>query len=163
MEPTIVANPEIVVPQLNLATLGVPHGVEGPLSNGQGRNGGIGNGDRGGVGDGDGPGAGIGRDGGVSGVRSGFQGVTTQPVLLFKADADYSDEARKAKVQGSVMISAEIDARGQVQNLSVSHGLGLGLDERAIDAVRKWRFRPATRNGKPVPTSALIEVSFRLL
>ena len=54
-------------------------------------------------------------------------------------------------------------ARGQVQNVSVTHGLGLGLDERAIDAVRHWKFRPASRNGKPAVSSALVEVSFRLL
>ena len=163
MEPTIIANAEIVVPQLNLAQLGDPHGVEGPLSNGPGKNGGIGNGDRGGVGAGNGPGAGPGENGGVAGIRPGFQGVATEPVLLFKAEPEYSDEARKARVQGSVMIHAVIDAGGQVQNLSIAHGLGLGLDERAVEAVRKWRFRPATRNGKAVPANALIEVSFRLL
>ena len=163
MEPTIIANAEIVVPQLNLAQLGDPHGVEGPLSNGPGKNGGIGNGDRGGVGAGNGPGAGPGENGGVAAVRQGFQEAATEPVLLFKAEPEYSDEARKARVQGSVTIRAEIDARGQVQNLSIAHGLGLGLDERAVEAVRKWRFRPATRNGKAVPANALIEVSFRLL
>jgi len=50
-----------------------------------------------------------------------------------------------------------------VQNIAVSQGLGLGLDDRAIEAVRKWKFRAGTRNGKPVPTNALIQVTFRLL
>jgi TonB family protein len=163
MEPAIVANPEIAVPQLTLAQIGLPNGVVGPPSNGTGRNGGIGNGNRGGVGDGDGPGAGPGDRGGVASARSGLQGAITQPVLIYKAEPEYSEEARKAKVQGSVMIHAEIDARGQIQNISIARGLGLGLDERAAEAVRKWRFRPATQNGKPVAANALIEVSFRLL
>ncbi len=162
-EPTIIANPEIAIAQLNLAQFGDPHGANGPLSGGPGRGSGIGDGDDTGVGPGKGPGAGPGRDGGVSAIRSGFQGATTEPVLLWKAEPEYSEEARKAKVQGSVMIRAEIDARGQIQNPAVSQSLGLGLDERAVEAVRKWRFRPGTRNGKPVTTSTLIQVTFRLL
>ena len=58
---------------------------------------------------------------------------------------------------------AEIDARGQVGNITVAQGLGLGLDERAIAAVQKWKFRAGMRNGKPVATPALIYLTFRLL
>jgi protein TonB len=87
----------------------------------------------------------------------------TEPVLLWKAEPEYTDEARKAKVQGVVIVRAEIDAHGQVQNISVAQGLGLGLDERAIAAVQKWKFRAGTRNGRPVSTSALIHLTFRLL
>jgi protein TonB len=99
----------------------------------------------------------------VSAIGSGFKGAFTQAVLLWKAEPEYTDAARKAGIQGSVMIRAEIDAHGQVQNLIVAQGLGLGLDEQALAAVRKWRFRPGTQNGKAVTTSALIQVSFRLL
>jgi protein TonB len=163
IEPTIIANPEIAVPQLNLAQYGDPHGVVGPPSAGPGKHGGIGDGDGTGVGPGHGPGAGPGRDGGIASAQTGFQGSLTEPTLLWKTEPEYSDEARKAKVQGSVIMRVEIDARGQVQNISVAQGLGLGLDDRAIAAVRKWKFRPGTRNGKPVPTNALIQVTFRLL
>src|ERR1035437_9534324 len=114
-------------------------------------------------GSGRGPRAGPGRDGGIASAQSGFQGSLTDPVLLWKAEPEYSDEARKAKLQGSVIMRVEIDARGQVQNIAVSQGLGLGLDDRAIEAVRQWKFRAGTRNGKPVPTNALIQVTFRLL
>ena len=62
-----------------------------------------------------------------------------------------------------MIVRVEIDARGQVQNIAVAQGLGLGLDERAIAAVQKWKFRAGTRNGKPVSTNALIQVTFRLL
>jgi TonB family protein len=66
-------------------------------------------------------------------------------------------------VQGTVALVVEIDARGVPQNIRVQQGLGFGLDERAVEAVRSWRFRPATRNGRPVPSGARIDVSFRLL
>ena len=87
----------------------------------------------------------------------------TEPVLLYKVDPEYSEEARKAKLQGVVLVRAVIDARGQVQNIEVAQGLGLGLDERAMAAVEKWKFRAGMRNGKPVATSALIQLTFRLL
>jgi periplasmic protein TonB len=163
IEPTIIADPEIAVPQLNLAQFGDPHGVPGPPSAGRGGGGGIGDGYGTGVGPGEGAGAGPGRDGGIASGQLGFQGSRTEPVLLWKAEPEYSDEARKAKMQGSVIMHVEIDVRGQVQNIAVAQGLGLGLDERAIAAVRKWKFRAGTRNGKPVPTNALIQVTFRLL
>ncbi len=163
IEPTIIANPEISLPQINLAALGDPHGVPGPPSAGPGKGGGIGDGDGTGVGPGVGPGAGPGRDGGIAGGRAGFQGSVTEPVLLWKAEPEYSEEARKAKMQGTVIVRAEIDAHGQVQNISVAQGLGLGLDEKAIAAVQKWKFRPGTRNGKPVAMQAMIHLSFRLL
>src|SRR5664279_5161280 len=163
IEPTIVANPEIALPQLNLAQFGDPHGAAGPPSAGPGDGGGIGKGHGTGVGPGQGPGAGPGRDGGIASGQSGFQGSLTEPVLLWKAEPEYSEEARKAKLQGSVLMRVEIDTRGQVQNMVVAQGLGLGLDERAMDAVRKWKFRAGMRNGRPVITSALIQVTFRLL
>ena len=114
IEPSIIANPEIAVAQVNLAQFGDPHGVIGPPSAGPGKGGGIGDGDGTGVGPGKGAGAGPGRDGGIS-PQSGFQGSLTEPVLLWKVDPEYSEEARKAKLQGVVMVRAVIDARGQVQ------------------------------------------------
>jgi len=109
------------------------------------------------------PAQGPGRGCGISSGHAGFQGGVTEPVLLWKSEPEYSEEARKAKIQGTVIVSAEIDARGQVQNISIAQGLGLGLDEKAISAVQKWKFRPGTRNGKPVATPAIIQLSFRLL
>ena len=162
IEPSILASPEIAVAQLNLAQFGDPHGVMGPLSAGPGKGGGIGNGDGTGVGSGDGAGAGPGHGSGIAG-QSGFQGSLTEPVLLYKVDPEYSEEARKAKLQGVVMVRAVIDVRGRVQDIAVAQGLGLGLNERAIAAVQQWKFRAGMRNGKPVATSALIQLTFRLL
>ena len=76
-------------------------------------------------------------------------------MLLWKIDPEYSDEARKSKIQGLVVLYIEVDARGQAARVSVRQGLGLGLDERAVEAVRRWKFRPGYRGGRPVTMSAL--------
>lgn len=159
VEPTILATQAF--PALELPTIGVPDGVDGPSSPGRGKNNGFGDGEGGGNGSGNGPyyGTGDGGAGGAGGLRS----VTTQPVLLNKKEPEYSEEARKVRLQGTVALTIEIDARGVPQNIRVQQGLGLGLDERAVEAVRGWRFRPATRNGKPVTSAARVDVTFRLL
>ena len=163
MEPTIVVSPDVALPRVDLAQFGLPNGVLGPPSQGPGAGGGIGAGDGTGVGNGHGPGYGDGPGGlGISGA-AGFQGSFTGPVLLSKIEPEYTDEARRAHLSGAVVLRIEVDLRGQAQNITVRQGLGLGLDERAVDAVSKWRFRPGAVNGKPVVTTALVEVYFRLL
>jgi periplasmic protein TonB len=164
MEPALVGDPNIKVAVLNLP-IGLPNGVRGPASNGEGSGGGAGNGKDGGFGDGKGPGAGPG-DGpgggvGYDGSRTG--GSVVAPVLLWKIDPEYSEDARKAKVQGTVFLRIEVDASGHTSNISVRQGMGLGLDQKAMDAVSRWKFRPGTVNGKPVPMIAFVDVSFRLL
>src|SRR5262249_48673277 len=110
-----------------------------------------------------GPGAGPdGDDGGLSG-RAGFRDNVTDPVLVWKTEPEYTDEARKAKLQGSVLLRIVVNEHGQAESITVTQGLGRGLDERAIEAVRKWRFRAGRRAGKPIPTIAIIQVTFRLL
>jgi periplasmic protein TonB len=162
IEPTIIGNPEMSDPKFNLAQFGDPDGVLGPASGGRGSGSGIGGGDGTGVGNHKGPGYGSLDGAGVSGIAK-LAGVVSQPVLIYKIEPEYSDEARKAKLQGDVVLHIEVDARGAAQNIVVSHGLGLGLDERAIEAVRHWKFRPGYSNGKAVTTPALIQVTFRLL
>jgi len=85
------------------------------------------------------------------------------PVLIFKKEPDYSDEARKAKYQGTVLLNVEINDSGLVGQVQVVRSLGLGLDEKAIEAVKQWRFKPATKDGQPVSASMQLEVNFRLL
>ena len=162
IEPAIVGNPELSDPRINLAQFGDPNGVLGPASGGRGSGSGIGDGDGTGVGNHKGSGYGSHDGSGVSGLAR-LAGVVIQPVLVYKIEPEYSDEARKAKLQGDVVLRIEVDARGLAQNIVVSHGLGLGLDERAIEAVRHWKFRPGYSNGKAVPAPALIQVTFRLL
>ncbi len=90
-------------------------------------------------------------------------GGVSAPALLFKVEPEYSEEARKAKFQGTVVLYVVVDEKGQPRDLKVVRPLGLGLDEKAIEAVQKWRFRPGQLNGKPVSVAATIEVNFRLL
>lgn len=90
-------------------------------------------------------------------------GDVKPPVLLSKTEPEYTADARLAKYQGTVMLYIEVAADGMPHNIRVLRGLGLGLDQRAIEALSHWRFRPATRSGQPVPVEARVEVNFRLL
>jgi len=90
-------------------------------------------------------------------------GGVTAPVLVFKREPEYSEVARAAKYQGTVTLYVEVGPDGQAHNIRVLNGLGLGLDEKAIDAVSQWQFRPGLKDGVPVTVAATIEVNFRLL
>lgn len=163
MEPTLVISADVKLPQLELPALGDPYGKPGPPSNGTGKGGGIGDGDGTGIGPGKGPGFGPGEGGDTGGGPRGPRGVSTAPVVLYEVEPEFSEEARKAKLQGVVMLYAEVDTNGRLRNIRVTRGLGLGLEEKAIEAVKLWRFRPGTRDGKPVVSAAAIEVNFHLL
>lgn len=164
-EPTVVVPPDIRVPQPNIAAYGDPLAAMVTGSGGPGGGGGIGTGCCGGVGSGSGPGVGPGEGGGIGGgvFRPGRGGVG-YPECVYCPDPRFSDEARKAKYQGTVLLRIIVQADGRATNISVAKGLGMGLDENAVDAVRGWRFKPAVGpGGKPVPVEVLIEVTFRLL
>jgi TonB family protein len=163
MEPTIVAPPDTQLPQVNMAQLGDPLAKMGIPSNGTGSGAGIGSGANGGVGSGNGAGFGPGSGGGVGGGVYRIGGGVSSPELLFKVEPEYSEEARKAKFQGTVVLYIEVDEHGNPRNLKVIRPLGLGLDQKAIEAVQKWRFKPGLKDGKPVAVAATIEVNFRLL
>jgi TonB family protein len=90
-------------------------------------------------------------------------GNVTAPILLSKIEPEYSQDARAAKYQGTVLLYVEIGTDGLAHNIQVSRGLGFGLDEKAVQAVTQWKFKPATKDGQPVTVSANIEVNFRLL
>ena len=93
----------------------------------------------------------------------GLAGGVTAPSLVSKIEPEYSEEARKAKYQGTVLLYIQVDASGKAINMRVLHSLGLGLDEKAMEAVKKWKFKPGTKDGKAVTVEAQIEVNFRLL
>ena len=165
-EATLVGIPDNQPPMFIAASYGSPTGVIGPKSDGTGGGGGIGDLGRGtGIGPGKGPGGGPGDDGGQGGGVNflGAGGSVISPELLTKVDPNYSEDARKARLQGSVMLRIEVGTNGLAQNITVAHGLGLGLDEEAMDAVKKWKFRPGKVNGKPAVVVAYVEVNFRLL
>jgi TonB family protein len=100
-----------------------------------------------------------GSDGSMYRVRGGV----TAPVPIFKPEPEYSEEARKAKHQGTVVLYIVVDSTGKPKDTAVVRPLGLGLDEKALDAVAQWRFRPGMREGKPVNVAATVEVNFKLL
>jgi TonB family protein len=156
MDPSLLGPPDLRVPSPNLPNFGDPlaSGVSNSLGHGNGT--GIGSGTGGGVG----PGEGGGTGGGL--FRAGVNGVG-MPTCFYAPDPQYSDEARKAKYQGIVVLQGVITLDGRVTNISVLKSPGLGLDEKAVEAVRQWRCKPAMGpNGKPVPTLVPIEVTFRL-
>ncbi len=161
MVPTIVS--EVQPPDVNLPNYGDPTSHLGIPSNGTGLGGGIGSGIGGGVGSGRGPGVGPGSGGGFGGGAYRIGGGVSPPSVISKVEPEYSEEARKAKWQGVVEISLVVDEHGLPQNMKVTHALGLGLDEKAIQAVQKWKFKPGMKDGKPVPVIATIQVNFRLL
>jgi len=163
MEPTLVIQPDVQLPNVNMPQYGDPLARLGPLSNGPGAGGGIGSGSGGGIGPGRGPGFGPGEGGGIGGGIYRVGGGVSQPMLVKKVEPEYSEEARKAKFQGTVVLSIIVDEAGMPRNIRVARALGLGLDEKAIEAVRQWRFRPGYKDGKAVAVYASVEVNFRLL
>lgn len=104
-----------------------------------------------------GPGPGSQQAGGSSAATG------TGPMVLHKVDPEYSEEARKAKYQGTVVVDAEVDATGRVRSANVRRSLGLGLDEKVIEAVRQWKFRPAMQDGQAVASTAEVVAHFHLL
>ena len=163
MEPTVVIPPDIQLANVSMAVIGDPLGKIGPPSNGPGSGGGIGSGSGGGVGSGTGPGVGRGGGGGVGGGVYRIGGGVSAPQLIRRVDPEYSEEARKAKHQGTVELYVEVEPDGRAHKILVRRSLGLGLDEKAIEAVRQWTFKPALKDGKPVTVGALVTVHFRLL
>jgi periplasmic protein TonB len=123
----------------------------------------LGNGHGTGLGDGNGDGYGPGNGHGTGGGAYRIGGDVSAPVLISKIEPEYSEEARKAKYSGSVLLSIVVDQNGLPRDIKVVRPLGLGLDQKAIEAVMKWRFRPGMKGGRAVAVQAQVEVSFRLL
>src|SRR5579862_8943695 len=163
VEPTVVVPPQIKLAS-NMPNLGNPMSAvpSGPPSNGTGGGGGIGSGTGGGVGSGTGPGVGPGRGGGIGGGVFRVGGGVSPPRALDTPDPEYSEEARKAKYQGTCVLWLIVGPDGKPRDIKVARALGMGLDEKAIEAVKNWKFEPAMKDGKPVAVQINVEVSFRL-
>jgi periplasmic protein TonB len=162
--PTVLGNPELNIKQQDAKNWGDPLAKVLNDSSGSGGGGGIGSGNGGGIGSGNGggvgPGEGYGTGGGVPTAGTGGYG---SPVCLYCPVAEYTDEAVKAKYQGVVELTAIITAEGKATDIQVVKGMGLGLDEKAIAAVRTWRFTPARGpDGRPAAVRQLIEAQFHL-
>ena len=159
-EPTLVGPPDLHLPQS--AQAGDPLANVLPPSNGSGSGAGIGSGQDGGVGSGIGPGLGAGEGGGLGGGIFDVGGGVTAPRPVYDPDPEYSEEARRAKYQGSVLLEAVISPDGRPRDLQILRSLGMGLDQKALEAVNRWRFEPASKDGHPVAVRVQIEVAFRL-
>lgn len=89
-------------------------------------------------------------------------GDVTRPTRVSGPNPQYTEIARKARIQGVVIVEAIIDKQGNVTNVKVLKPLPMGLDQAAVDAVKRWKFEPATLNGKPVDVYYNLTVNFRL-
>ena len=114
------------------------------------------------MGSGRGPGVGPGTGGGIGGGPYHVGGGVSAPRTLYAPDPEYSEEARRAKVQGSVLLALIVGPDGNPHDLHHMRSLGMGLDEKALEAVRTWRFEPARKDGVPVAVQISVEVNFRL-
>jgi TonB family protein len=131
-------------------------------SNGPGSGGGVGTGTGTGIGEGDGSGIGPGSGGGTGGGPYRPGSGITPPGLLREVRPDYTEEARRRGVEGDVVVEVVVKRDGTVGDVRLLQGLGAGLDQRAIDAVRQWRFSPARRYGTPVDVMVEVAVEFKL-
>jgi periplasmic protein TonB len=163
VEPTIVMPQEVKVAQSNLPNLGVQTSPQVAVaSQGSGSGSGFGSGSGGGIGSGSGGGVGPGSGGGYGGGIMSVGGGVSAPQVIHAVDPEFSDEARHEKLQGVVSIQLIVDANGNPQAIRVVRPLGMGLDQKAIEAVRQYKFRPAVYQGHPVAVRVVIDVNFRL-
>jgi len=161
----INVQPNIQLPDNpNMPNIGMAKSANVTLaSNGQGGGSGMGTGYGGGMGSGTGNGFGPGTGGNAGGGVYQIGGGVSAPIAIFTPEAEFSDEARRAKYQGVCLISLIVDAQGNPQDPRVIRALGMGLDEKALEAVRKYKFKPAMKDGRTaVPVRITIEVNFRL-
>jgi protein TonB len=131
-------------------------------SRGKGSDDGVGTGAGTGVGEGTGAGIGPGSGGGTGGGPFRPGSGITPPSLLREVKPDYTEEARRRGINGDVELEIVVRSDGTVGDVRLQRGLGSGLDQRAIDAVRQWRFSPARRQGVPVDVLVEVAVEFKL-
>ena len=162
VEPTVVVPPQVQLASNSMPNLGDPMSHAVLPSNGTGSGGGIGSGSGGGVGSGKGPGVGPGEGGGIGGGIFHVGGGTSAPRPIYSPEPEFSEEARKAKYQGVCTLGLIVGTDGRPRNIHVLSSLGMGLDEKAIEAVKNWRFEPAMREGHPVNVEIAVEVDFHL-
>jgi protein TonB len=162
VEPTVVIPPQVQLASNNMPNIGDPLAHPVLPSNGTGSGSGIGSGSGGGIGSGHGPGFGPGEGGGTGGGIFHVGGGTSAPRIIYQVDPEFSEEARKAKYQGTCTLMLVVDTSGRPTNIRVASSLGMGLDEKAIEAVKNWKFEPSMRDGHPVRVEIAVEVEFHL-
>jgi TonB family protein len=167
--PKLAVEPTVVMPQIKLPDnpsmpdLGIPQSSQVAFaSQGSGSGSGFGSGSGGGVGAGNGNGIGPGEGGGYGGGIYHVGGGVSNPILIYAPDPEFSDEARRAKYQGVCVVGLVVDPMGNPQRVHIVRPLGMGLDEKALAAVKEYKFKPAMLKGKAVAVEVDIEVNFRI-
>ena len=151
---TIEVQKDLKMANSNLPNIGMPNS---PLAGNS-----MGNGLGSGLGSGNGSGLGAGVGGNYGGGLRTIGGGVSSPVLTFKVDPEFSEEARRAKFMGVVLVNLIVDQNGNPQNVHVLRGVGMGLDGKAVAAVKQYRFKPAKEAGKPVAVELNVEVNFQI-
>jgi len=153
-DPTIEVQKDLKMANTQMPNLGMPNSPLLGTSMGNGNGTGIGSGS----GTGLGPGSGGNYGGGVKHIGGGV----SAPVVIYQVEPEFSEEARKAKAAGNVLVNLWVDEQGRPQHVHVLRGVGMGLDEKAVEAVKQYKFRPAMEGGKPVLVELNIEVNFQI-
>ncbi len=153
IEPTVEVQKDVKMAS-NLPNFGLPNSPLPGVS--------MGNGSGTGLGSGNGSGIGPGSGGNMGGGPRRIGGGVSAPVLIYSVEPEFSEEARKAKVAGNVLVNLWVDTNGLPSHVHVIRGVGMGLDEKAVEAVRQYRFKPAMENGRPVLVELNVEVNFQI-
>jgi len=154
VEPSVVVQKDLKLADNTLPNIGAPSSDLKGFSMGNGSGTGIGSGNGAGIG----PGSGGNTGGGVYHIGGGVK----PPSVLTSVDPEFSEEARKAKFSGNVQVYLIVDEKGMPTHVRVVRGVGMGLDEKAVEAVRQYRFKPGTKDGKPVSVDLYIDVNFQI-
>ncbi len=153
-DPTIEVQTNLQMANNKMPNLGMP------TSNMMGSS--MGNGSGTGMGSGNGSGLGPGSGGNYGGGLRRVGGGVSAPVPTYEPEPEFSEEARKAKFMGVVLVGLVVNTQGLPENVHIVRGVGMGLDEKAIEAVKQYKFKPAMEGGKPVPVEVNIEVNFQI-
>jgi periplasmic protein TonB len=153
IEPTVEVQKDVKM-ATNLPNFGLPNSPLPGVS--------MGNGSGTGLGSGNGSGIGPGSGGNMGGGPRRIGGGVSAPEVIYSVEPEFSEEARKAKVAGNVLVSLWVEPNGLPSHVRVVRGVGMGLDEKAVEAVKQYKFKPAMENGKPVEVELNIEVNFQI-
>lgn len=163
VQPAIKMPQAVKIPDSKMPNLGVPQSTQVAVaSQGIGSGSGFGQGSGGGIGAGSGAGVGIGSGGGYGGGVMSVGGGVSAPQLIHSVQPDFTNQARRANLQGIVSIQLIVDSQGNPQDIHVVRHLGMGLDQKAVEAVRQYKFHPAMYQGHPVAVQLVINVNFHL-
>lgn len=154
IESTVDVDSNVKMAKTDLLNLGMPNSPNVGTSLGNGHGTGLGSGNGGGIG----PGSGGSMGGGIRRIGGGV----AAPIVLFAPEPEFSDEARKAKASGNVLVYLQVDTNGRPMKVRVLRGIGLGLDEKAVEAVSHYKFKPAMENGHAVAVEMQVEVNFQI-